>query len=64
MVGRAGLADFGGGNASGQAQFFQTGFAMAHAVEADLFVLIAGQVEHLHTQQLERAQQFPAAFEQ
>src|SRR5579864_5421028 len=64
IVRRAGLSNFVGGNPRRHTQFFQTCFAMAHAIKVDLLVLVARKAQHLHGQQFERAKQFGPTLEQ
>lgn len=64
LIGRAGLANFFGGDGGGGAEFLNSLRAMVVAVEADLFVFAGGQPQHFQGEQLEGAQEFSAAVEQ
>ena len=64
LIGRAGLAHFVGGHARGEAEFLEAGFAVSHAIKADFFVLVAGEMKHFHGEQFQRAQQFGPALEE
>src|SRR5207249_4445658 len=64
LIRRSGLADLVGSNPRRQPKLLKPRLAVSHAIETDLFVLVAGEMKHLHGKQFKGTQQLATAFEQ